>query len=405
MNDIENLKPFPKFCYSIGYIPTSYKVSMTYEEQLVWLCDYIKNTVIPTINNNSHVVEELQYFVEHYFDNLDVQTEINNKLDAMVLDGTLAEVINEQLFDELDDKITNLETEVNNIEKTELVIFGDSWTAPSVTDAIWGNIVANNLNLNLHNYASNGAGFVSPVTNLISTQVTTFLADDTYEKEKVKFIIILGGINDYKNSIGYDVLGNAIHNVIEDLQEECPDAKILYVSNCEAPRTRTQSNFWINVHNYLSTADSIGTLNLDDFIGIALYNTSNYFHLTQNGQKFMSKLIISALTGGELTPFRDQRIVEDDYIRLVINTQKIGNMAHNNILVYFKQAFTSDTLTLDSSELDFPYYDNSRTYSASTRPSQVFDYRIERRSFIIASADEFTQGYTAIFDCFTYLPI
>lgn len=400
MNMFNKLPPFKWYVLqNFPFIEADFDAITNYQ-LLCKIVEYL-NLNIDKTNELGEQVEALT----NWFNNLDVQDEIDNKLDDMAESGQLAEIINEQIFEALNTRITNLETEVNNIKKTELVIFGDSWTAPSVTDAIWGNIVANNLNLNLHNYASNGAGFVSPVTNLISTQVTTFLSDNTYEKEKVKFIIILGGINDYKNSIGYDVLGNGIHNVIEDLQEECPNAKILYVSNCEAPRTRTQSNFWINVHNYLSTANSISTLNLDDFIGIALYNTSNYFHLTQNGQKFMSKLIISALTGGELTPFRDQRIVEDDYIRLVINTQKIGNMAHNNILVYFKQAFTSHTLNLESSDLDLPYYDNSRTLSNITRPVQTFDYRIEQRSFVIASNDEFTQGYTAIFDCFTYLPV
>lgn len=374
--------------------------------------------VVEYLNRNIDKTNELGEQVEaltNWFENLDVQDEINNKLDDMAESGQLAEIINEQIFNELNTKVDNFidETEENfknvnqsieELEKTELVVFGDSWTASDVTDSIWSERAGNVLNLNVNNFAVNGAGFVSPVSKLISTQVNNF-RNSEINKNKVKYIVLLGGINDYRNSIAFDVLGNAIHNIIEDLQEECPNAKILYVSNCQYPRTRAQSNYWINLHNYLSTSDCISTLNLDNYIGVLLYNTANYFHLTQNGQKYMAQHIICALTGGELTPFRDQRIVEDDYIRLVINTQKIGNMAHNNILVYFKQAFTSDTLTLDSSELDFPYYDNTRTYSASTRPSQVFDYRIEQRNFIIASSEEFTEGYTAIFDCFTYLPI
>ena len=100
MINVENLKPFPKFCYTIGMIPTSYKESLTYEEQLWWFCDFLQNTVIPTVNNNGHAVEELQNlyvelksYVDNYFDNLDVQTEINNKLDSMVADGTLPEIV------------------------------------------------------------------------------------------------------------------------------------------------------------------------------------------------------------------------------------------------------------------------------------------------------------------------
>ncbi len=100
MINLENLKPFPKFCYSIGYIPTSYKLSMTYEEQLVWFCDFLENTVIPAVNNNAHATEELQNlyvelknYVDNYFENIDVQEEINNKLDDMAESGELAELI------------------------------------------------------------------------------------------------------------------------------------------------------------------------------------------------------------------------------------------------------------------------------------------------------------------------
>lgn len=100
MINLENLKPFPKFCYSIGYIPTSYKLSMTYEEQLIWFCDFLENTVIPAVNNNAHATEELQNlyvelknYVDNYFENIDVQEEINNKLDDMAESGELAELI------------------------------------------------------------------------------------------------------------------------------------------------------------------------------------------------------------------------------------------------------------------------------------------------------------------------
>lgn len=104
MINVENLKPFPKFCYTIGMIPTSYKESLTYEEQLWWFCDFLENTVIPTVNNNGMAVEELQNlyielknYVDTYFDNLDIQVEINNKLDKMAQDGTLQEIISSYL--------------------------------------------------------------------------------------------------------------------------------------------------------------------------------------------------------------------------------------------------------------------------------------------------------------------
>ena len=89
---------------TIGVLPSSYVDSMSYYETLLWLINYLENTVIPTVNNNSDVTTELQdkyielkSYVEHYFDNLDIQEEINNKLDEMVQEGTLQEIITDYL--------------------------------------------------------------------------------------------------------------------------------------------------------------------------------------------------------------------------------------------------------------------------------------------------------------------
>lgn len=106
MSDLNLIKPekvqniINKFCYTIGMIPTSYKVSLTYEEQIIAIGHYLEETVIPALNNNAEAVAELQNlfielknYVDNYFDNLDVQQEINNKLDQMVADGTLPEIV------------------------------------------------------------------------------------------------------------------------------------------------------------------------------------------------------------------------------------------------------------------------------------------------------------------------
>lgn len=101
LKPIINLNPFARFCCTIGNLPSSYMASLTYEEQLMWLCDYLKNTVIPAVNTNAEAVKELQELyvkLKNYVDNLDVQQEINNKLDKMASDGTLANIINQEIF-------------------------------------------------------------------------------------------------------------------------------------------------------------------------------------------------------------------------------------------------------------------------------------------------------------------
>lgn len=107
-----------KFCYTIGMIPTSYKMSLTYEEQILAIGHYLEETVIPALNNNAEAVAELQSlfiqlkdYVENYFGNLDIQNEINNKLDQMAQDGTLAEIINQELLTNINQQISNLQTQ------------------------------------------------------------------------------------------------------------------------------------------------------------------------------------------------------------------------------------------------------------------------------------------------------
>lgn len=112
MIEVERVKPNGLFTnYVFKAIPLAFDESMSYYETLCGLLDYMKNTMIPALNNNADAVIELQgdfadfttninqtvteleNFVNNYFDNLDVQEEINNKLDEMVEDGTLPEII------------------------------------------------------------------------------------------------------------------------------------------------------------------------------------------------------------------------------------------------------------------------------------------------------------------------
>ena len=125
MIKIEKLNPFGRMCISLGMLPSSYKESLTYEEQLLWFFKYLDETVIPTVNNNAEAVEELQAlyiqiktYVDEYFENLDVQEEINNKLDEMVEDGTLQEIITSYINSNVDwcfDNINDMKSASNLI--------------------------------------------------------------------------------------------------------------------------------------------------------------------------------------------------------------------------------------------------------------------------------------------------
>ena len=90
---VETLKPFTRFLMTIGELPTSYLMSMTYYEQIIWFTKYLQETVIPAINNNAQAVIEIQEFIN----NLDLQDEVDNKLDEMAESGELEEIMADYL--------------------------------------------------------------------------------------------------------------------------------------------------------------------------------------------------------------------------------------------------------------------------------------------------------------------
>ncbi|MBO7692643.1 MAG: hypothetical protein J6T10_08430 [Methanobrevibacter sp.] len=126
LNPVVKIEPFRRLCMTIGELPTSYLETMTYYEMLVWFTKFLGETVIPTVNNNAEAVSELQAkyielktYIDNYFDNLDVQEEINNKLDDMVEAGTLQEIIADYLNSKAIfgfDNVANMKASTNLID-------------------------------------------------------------------------------------------------------------------------------------------------------------------------------------------------------------------------------------------------------------------------------------------------
>lgn len=131
----EPLKPFGRFCVTIGELPSSYMESLSYLEMLTWLCNYIEKTVIPAINENAEAVKEIQEFLEKYEDQYEeiqemmrelivsintrfeqIETELENKFNALtsqvlsLIDNNYTILKNyiDGKYDELDYKIEHI---------------------------------------------------------------------------------------------------------------------------------------------------------------------------------------------------------------------------------------------------------------------------------------------------------
>lgn len=68
MSLYSNFRGFPK---SIGEIPTSYKDSISYEEQILWLCNFIEKEILPSIEISQETVDK----IEASFEALKVEVE------------------------------------------------------------------------------------------------------------------------------------------------------------------------------------------------------------------------------------------------------------------------------------------------------------------------------------------
>ena len=97
MEKIEKIKPTGIFTnYIYKSIPLAFDESMSYYETLCGLLDKVK-TIEEVVNNHADIIYELEQYVKNYFDNLDVQEEINNKLDEMTESGELEDIISQYI--------------------------------------------------------------------------------------------------------------------------------------------------------------------------------------------------------------------------------------------------------------------------------------------------------------------
>ena len=103
MSNIKKLTPFKFFCLTnFPFIEEDFD-ALTYYQLLCKIVEYLNN-VISTTNaigtqteELTNAFNELKNYVDNYFTNLDVQEEINNKLDQMAQDGTLTDIIAQYL--------------------------------------------------------------------------------------------------------------------------------------------------------------------------------------------------------------------------------------------------------------------------------------------------------------------
>lgn len=343
LNEVEKLeiRPFTKFCMSIGAVPSSYLAGLSIEEQLLWLCSYLENEVIPTVNNNGESVEELQTlftqlqsYVNNYFTNLDVQDEINDKLDAMALNGTLATIINQEIFGEINDDITSLENSISTINNTTLpnlqtalqanidglkrnaIYIGNSYTEGTGSSDGHTGLYALTRNMfeNAYKYVTSGGGFLTDVN--FEDLLDNAIADNTFDNDSITDIIVIGAWGESRsiNSLGRATFKSNMNTALNSFMNKVKNnftniLNVKYVwAESRNEHTNTHDsvdNGWKNmfdVHNIMKDLVPQNGMQYCGWIGFNILMQSGFFssdniHPSTNGYTKLAALLKEAYNG------------------------------------------------------------------------------------------------------------
>lgn len=295
--------------------------------------------VIPLVYDDSlsyyellcKVVSKVNEIIENYNPDTDaVFNIIKEIMDEWKEDGTLEEIINETIFDELDDRIEALETDDTSMKQDlngiinpmwkgkRIVFFGDSWVVGSVTanhttDG-FAYRIANIFDMNISNYGVGGAGFCR-TNNTVDTQISTASSELTAkQKSDTKCVVLFGGINDWRHrttdGTGPTEFASAIISAVQRCQSIFPNAVIVVgiINTASKILTHTQIN-WIYTARYrLQALNSYRIMILDNICNVISGNSSWFasdsdpdeggLHPNEAGHARLAGYIANCMIGG-----------------------------------------------------------------------------------------------------------
>lgn len=239
--------PFRFWCQKI--LPAVYDDSLSYYELLCKVVDYL-NKVMEDDINVVNLVNELEEYMNNYFDNLDVQQEINNKLDSMVTDGTLMSIIAPYLdpqIEELDNKYTAFAGATTELVQT----------------------IGEEVNDKLDNYDSNIQEQNSRLTTLEGRMDEfTALADGSTTGDAELADIRVGALGE-----PYPTAGDAVRDQINVLRNGLTESQnITFITTQTVPSGLQRRYYTGNVGEVIGYESSTNYLSITAYISTANYS-------------------------------------------------------------------------------------------------------------------------------------
>lgn len=365
--NIEKIKPSGIFTnYIFKSIPLAFDESLSYYETLCGLLAYLKDTVIPTVNNNAEAVIELQElyvqlkeYVDNYFKSIDFQKYVNEKLDELVEDGTLERIINQQIFSE----------KVNTYNQDSVLsrIFRTFNSTNSLMDSVhyynenYFISESNGTNSVLYKYDSNFNLIGNTTLNFIITDISDYnnnlvIVDNT---SNIKFYDVSTLIENSSLDIEYNV------SKIERYND-----KLILISNNQFYETTdfttiTSINLNYDVDNFTIYREYFYLLKNDT---ISIYNPEYNFYRYLRLDNIIDNAYIKGITN--CLCLKDDEIIIGSYKKSIpIRDEYCFSLYKLNTVKNTKRSTTQ--LNYNSMRNEFEiYYDSSNT---SVNPDGTID--------------------------------
>lgn len=337
------IKDFEFWCQKV--LPLVYDESLSYYELLCKTLDYIR-----IINNNVDFLNEnftsLESFVQNYFNNLDVQTEVNNKIEEMKNNGELAALIDDKLFEKYKTR--------SPFANRKVVCYGDS------TITVKNNYIDQLKNMSgaevvvnrgvpgtcMSHYNNNGVDLISASTDL-----------DTFD-----IITLSYGTNEWQTELSLDESVNSLFRIIQTIVSKAPNIEIVLILP------------FYSYHNFSNgvNINSLG-LRLEDYVNILKFYSNlntvkisciDFYHDSPCGYSNYKKLLLNDSGGIYVHPTPE---FSTQLCSIVTNfsTSSYNNINFKNFLFNYDFARIRSVETCEGTTLNMS---QGVTYLSSKKP-------------------------------------
>lgn len=312
----KHLDNFRIWCQKV--LPLVYDDSLSYYEVLCKLSsvmnDMINNQsgMYDDITGLSEAYQQLQNYVNNYFENLDVQEEINNKIDSMVEDGSLEVIISEHL------KLGNALYIGNSYANGGGSTSGETGIYALTKDMFY----------NTWLYTSGGIGFchysLSEDNSFVERLQAAASGIAEADRATINYVIFLSAIGDSRyakeNSYpNYNEITVAINSCKNIIAESFPNAQ-MYVVFCDVvlndSKTTLDLKAQIWVHNCFENLSNQLDFNYLGWIGWPInhkngYNAADGYHPNDAGYGALNSGFRAAINGKFQYNMRKNRLTPE----------------------------------------------------------------------------------------------